>query len=379
MTDQPMEQTVFAQVSEALYANMLADDELSPFFCGMNVQQIEHRQTQFLQVISDTSEAEFERISQDLRRIHAPLLAQGLNHSHFDRMVEHLSDALQEVQVEPSVQSELLARIETFRPAVVGENYSQFQNKENSMIGRITSMIYAVVCYTLGMAVLAYSAAWLGDFALPTTVDSAGVNFTVTALLINLALVLMFAVQHSVMARPWFKAAWTKIIPAQTERATYILTSSIAMFAMMWYWQPMGGDIWRLEGTALTIMYVVYGIGWFVLVSSTFFLNHFDLFGLRQAWLHLRGKPYTHIPFRTPGYYKLVRHPIYVGWLIVIWAAPAMTVTHLAFAVLTTIYIVMAIPYEERDLEEMLPEYADYKSATPSLIPGAGGKATVKA
>ena len=237
------------------------------------------------------------------------------------------------------------------------------------MIGRVTSMTYAIICYAIGMASLVYAAGWLIGLYTPTAVDDPSGEFTMTNLAINFGLVLAFALQHSVMARPGFKAIWTKLIPAHAERATYILASAIAMFAMMWYWQPLGVVIWQAQGVASTTLYAIYAIGWAVLVSATFFLNHFDLFGLRQAWLNLRGKAYNHIPFATPGFYRWVRHPIYVGWLLVIWAAPTMTVSHFAFALLTTIYIVAAVPIEERDLTRILPEYDEYKKTTPALIP----------
>ena len=358
------------EATSILYASLLADDELSPFFEGMDVVRIEQRQAQFLRIAMLGEDP-----GVDLRKVHAPLLARGLNHNHFDRMTHHLANALEEVGVAADAIEIALDRVESFRQAVLGETYTHSQVKEQKMFGRITSMIYAFVCYTVGMAVLAYSAAWMGGFLLPVTLDTPA-QFTVLGLIINLGLVALFGIQHSVMARPAFKQQWTKIIPAHCERATYVLASSIAMFVMMYFWQPLGVDIWRVDGTAQVVLYSLFGFGWFILVSSTFFLNHFDLFGLRQAWLNLRGKPYTHIPFRTPGYYRLVRHPIYVGWLTLIWATPTMTISHLVFALATTAYILIAIPMEEKDLENMLPEYQGYKESTPALVPGM--KAGVK-
>ena len=355
------------EATSALYALMLADDDLSPFFEGLNVSRIEARQAQFLRIALGSETVP----NVDLRHAHAPLIAKGLNHIHFDRMIDHLRTALEEVGLDADTIQNVVTRMESFRQAVLGETYTHSEEKEKTMFSRLSSIVYAVICYTAGMAVLAFAAGWLGGFLVPQPLDAVA-QFSVVGLLINLGLVVGFGVQHSVMARPGFKTVWTKIIPPHLERATYVLASSIAMFAMMWFWQPLGIDIWRLTGTGQAIAYGLFAVGWFVLVSSTFFLNHFELFGLRQAWLNLRGKPYTHIAFRTPGYYRWVRHPIYVGWLMLIWATPTMTISHLVFALATTVYILIAIPLEERDLENMLPEYEAYKATTPALIPGTG-------
>ncbi len=360
-----LNETQLAAATETLYALMLGDDDLSPFFDGMDVGKIEHRQRQFLSLVINGSP---ESSQVDLRKVHAPLLARGLNHHHFDKMLDHLETALEEAGVDPATRAALGARVEAYREEVLGDDYTHFPIKEKPMFGRITIALYAIVSYTIGMATLVFSAAWMGGFLVPTPLD-APASFSVLALLANIGLVVMFGLQHSIMARPAFKAKWTKIIPPAAERSTYILASSIAMFAMMWFWQPLGVDIWRLDGAAAVALYALFGVGWVILVSSTFFLNHFDLFGLRQAWLNLRGMPYTHVPFATPGYYRWVRHPIYVGWLVAIWATPTMTISHLVFALATTVYILAAIPMEERDLEAMLPEYKDYKATTPSLVP----------
>ncbi len=360
------------RTTQTLYALVLADDELSRFFDGYDVNQIEARQRQFLSYVLA---GDGGTPPVDLRKVHAPLLALGLNHDHFDRLLGHVDTALEEAGVARAVRAEVDARLEATRAEVLGETYSHFDTKEKSMIGRVVSMAYAVFCYAAGMAVLAYTAAWLGGFVVPNQLDAPAVGSLAVALLVNVGLVLVFGVQHSVMARPAFKNWWTRWIPPHCERSTYVLASSIALFVLMWFWQPIGIDIWRLEGSAMIAAYVMYGVGWFVLVTSTFFLNHFDLFGLRQAWLNLRGKAYTHIPFNTPGYYRFVRHPIYVGWLVLIWATPTMTVSHLVFALATTAYILSAIPLEEKDLETLLPEYKNYKKTTPALVPGTSGKA----
>jgi protein-S-isoprenylcysteine O-methyltransferase Ste14 len=190
------------------------------------------------------------------------------------------------------------------------------------------------------------------------------------ALLINLGLLGLFAVQHSVMARPAFKRWWTRIIPGAAERSTYVLFSSLALVALFWWWQPMGGIVWDIQATAgINTMYLLYAAGWLLLLYVTFLIDHFDLFGLRQVWLYLRRKPYTPVPFVTPWLYRQVRHPLYVGWLMIFWATPVMTLAHLVFAIMTTAYILVAIQLEERDLVAEHPEYADYRRRVPMLLP----------
>ncbi|MGI9292856.1 MAG: methanethiol S-methyltransferase [Pseudomonadales bacterium] len=244
------------------------------------------------------------------------------------------------------------------------------QVEKHSISGRIFGFLYGVICYTAGMASLVYAALWVGNFWLPTTLDSAPTMPFAHALLINLGLLGLFSLQHSGMARPAFKQRWTKIIPASVERSTYVLTSAVAIVVMMYFWQPLGISIWEIENVTLkTLVYALYAVGWGLLVTSTFWLNHFDLFGLRQVWLNLRGKPYVHLPFKTPALYNKIRHPLYVGWLTLMWATPTMTVSHFVFAAGSTIYILLAITWEERDLVNCLPEYRDYQQRVPKLVP----------
>jgi len=180
----------------------------------------------------------------------------------------------------------------------------------------------------------------------------------------------LFAIQHSLMARQWFKRAWTRLVPAAVERSTYVLFSSVALLVLFWKWEPMGRVVWNVEsGTGQILLYVLYAVGWLTVLVATFLINHFDLFGLRQVWLYLRGIPYTPLQFRTPGLYRIVRHPLYVGWLLVFWSAPLMTVAHLVFAIATTAYILLAIQFEERDLVRLHAEYAEYRRRVPMLVP----------
>lgn len=238
------------------------------------------------------------------------------------------------------------------------------------MVNRITAFVYGVVCYLLFLATFLYAIGFLGNFGVPKSIDSGPQVPLGYALLINIALLGVFAVQHSVMARQWFKEAWTEIIPKPVERSTYVLFSSLALILLFWIWEPMGGVIWSLESSAAKVtLYSLYALGWIIVLVSTFLINHFDLFGLRQVWLHLRGAEYTPLPFRTPGLYRYIRHPLYLGWLLVFWSAPVMTVAHLVFAVATTAYILIAIQFEERDLVRFHREYAEYKQRVPMILP----------
>jgi protein-S-isoprenylcysteine O-methyltransferase Ste14 len=173
------------------------------------------------------------------------------------------------------------------------------------------------------------------------------------------------------MARPWFKRAWTRIVPPAAERSTYVLFASLALLLLFWKWQPIGGVIWQLNGeVGRFLTYGIYAFGWALLLVATFLIDHFDLFGLRQVYLNFRGREYAGLHFRTPLFYRYVRHPIYFAWLCIFWATPRMTVAHLFFAVATTAYILMAIPWEERDLLHAHGEsYQRYCEQVPKLIP----------
>jgi len=236
----------------------------------------------------------------------------------------------------------------------------------------IVTFVYGLVSYAVFFATFLYAIGFLGGFGVPLTVDAGGPeSSTGVALMINLALLTLFAVQHSVMARPGFKEAWTKVIPKSMERSTYVLLSSLILALTFWLWRPMPALVWEVQnGIGRAVMWGLFGFGWFVLLLSTFLINHFELFGLQQVWQNLRGKRATEARFREPLFYKIVRHPLYVGWLLTFWATPTLTVGHLVFALGCSAYILVAIRFEERDLIRAHPEYAEYRRRVPMLIPG---------
>ncbi len=230
--------------------------------------------------------------------------------------------------------------------------------------------LYGVVSYAIFFATFLYAIGFVGNLYVPKSMDAAPSMPFGMALLIDAGLLGLFAIQHSVMARPAFKRWWTRIIPQEAERSTYTLLSSVALIVMFAFWQPLGGVVWQVESTVgQALLYAGYAFGWLLVLVSTFLINHFDLFGLRQVWLQLLRKPYTTLQFGTPFLYRYVRHPLYVGWFFAFWCTPTMTVTHLVFAIATTAYILIAIQLEERDLVKEHPEYAQYRKRVPMLVP----------
>lgn len=239
------------------------------------------------------------------------------------------------------------------------------------MFGRVATFVYGVLCYLTFFATFLYAIGFMGNVMVPKSIDSGRTAPLGEALLINAALLTLFAVQHSTMARPWFKRLWTRIIPQQAERSTYVLLSSVLLILLFALWQPIGGVVWNVEQPVLrTVLYGLFAMGFLLVLISTFLINHFDLFGLRQVYLYLRGKEYTQLRFGTPILYRHVRHPLYFGWLFAFWATPTMTIAHLVFAIATTAYIFMAIHFEERDLMDLYgDEYKRYRSSVPMIVP----------
>jgi len=219
-----------------------------------------------------------------------------------------------------------------------------------------------------------YGIGFVGNFFVAKSIDS-GLNGPVwRALLINLVAIVIFGVQHSAMARPAFKRVWTKIVPKHVERSTYVLFSNLALILLYYLWQPMGGMVWQVESQIGTIvLYSIFGLGWTLVMVSTFLINHFELFGIRQVYLNLIGKEYTPLEFATKGPYKYVRHPLYLGFLLAFWATPTMTIVHLFLAVVSAAYILVAVRWEEQDLVDEIGEgYSNYKKQVPMIIPFIG-------
>ncbi len=235
---------------------------------------------------------------------------------------------------------------------------------------RLFVLLYGFASYAVFFATFLYAVGFIGNLIVPKSIDSVPEAPLATALFINLVLLAVFAVQHSLMARPFFKRRWTKIIPAAAERSTYVLFSSLALILLFALWEPMGGVIWSISNpTGQWFAYGAYAFGWALLLFSSYAINHFDLFGLRQSYLYFRGRETTPLKFVQPWIYRVVRHPLYVGWFFIVWATPTMTVAHFVFALGCSLYMLIGIQLEERDLENEHPEYADYKRRVPMLVP----------
>ncbi len=235
----------------------------------------------------------------------------------------------------------------------------------------IIALVYGIVSYIIFLASFLYAIGFVGNFIVPKTIDSAPSASFPESLVIDLVLLGLFAVQHSVMARPGFKAVWTKIVPRSVERSTYVLISSLLLALICWQWQAIPAVVWDVSSPPLkALLYAIFALGWLILLLSTFMINHFDLFGLRQVYLRMSGLDYTPLSFTQRGLYKFVRHPIMLGFVIAFWAAPHMSVGHLVFSVATTAYILIGIAFEERDLMKYHgADYGAYREHVPMLFP----------
>jgi protein-S-isoprenylcysteine O-methyltransferase Ste14 len=239
------------------------------------------------------------------------------------------------------------------------------------MLKRILFFAYGSLSYLIFLGTFLYAVCFIGNFGVARTLDGASSGPLWQSLAIDVGLLALFAVQHSVMARKWFKDWWTRIVPKPIERSTYVLFSSLALILLFWQWRPLGGVIWSVEDPVkVVVLRGLFAFGWGLVLVSTFLINHFDLFGLRQVWLYLMGRSDKAVHFTTPGPYRLVRHPLYFGWLFAFWMTPVMTLAHLLFSVATTAYILLAIQFEERDLvREHGEAYKQYRRSVPMLVP----------
>jgi protein-S-isoprenylcysteine O-methyltransferase Ste14 len=236
---------------------------------------------------------------------------------------------------------------------------------------RWTFFAFGTLSYLIFFGLYAYMAAFVGGFGVPNTIDTPSSTPIGSALAINLLLLAAFGLQHSIMARPGFKRVWTRIVPEPIERSVYMLASSAVLALLMWQWRGIDIVVWNIEQPTLrTIAWALFAAGWLAVPAVSYLINHFDLFGMRQVWLHARGQEYTSLPFRTPLLYKRVRHPLYLGWTLAFWATPTMTVGHLLFAVVLTGYMMLAAVFEERDLVAHFGrQYADYQRRVPMFVP----------
>jgi methanethiol S-methyltransferase len=238
-------------------------------------------------------------------------------------------------------------------------------------VGGVLALIYGALCYGIFLVAFLYAIGFVGNLVVPKTIDSGTERPFAQALLVNVLLLGVFAIQHSAMARPGFKRWWTKIIPRAVERSTFVLLASLALLLLYWQWRPLPTPLWTVGNpVGRTLLQALFFLGWLIVFLGTFMINHFDLFGLRQVYLNLRNREYTDLGFRIAGFYKFVRHPIMLGFLIAFWATPVMTVGHLLFAVATTGYILIALQLEEHDLVQHFgQQYQDYRGQTSMLVP----------
>lgn len=239
-------------------------------------------------------------------------------------------------------------------------------------MSRSATVLYAVIVYGIFFATFLYLIAFVGNLALaPVTVDRGPNAPVAVAIATNVVLISLFGFQHSIMARQWFKRAWTRIVPPHSERSTFVLFASLALIVLFAFWKPIPAVIWSIESPlASAILWAIFGLGWLTVLLSTFLINHFELFGLQQAYFHVRGRQATQPQLREPFLYRVVRHPLYVGFFLAFWATPTMTAGHLLLAIGMSAYMLIAIQYEERDLVDMFgPDYQDYQTRVGMLTP----------
>ena len=236
---------------------------------------------------------------------------------------------------------------------------------------RVATVTYGAIAYLAALASLTYLIGFLGNLWVPKGIDDGASGATWLAVTVDLALVSVFAAQHSVMARPWFKRAWTRVVPASIERSTYVLLASAVLALLLWQWRPLDDEVWSVGPPwARGLAWALFALGWVIALSSTFLIGHYDMFGLSQVLARWKQRPYSGPAFQVPGLYKLVRHPLYLGFVIAFWAGPDMSAGRLLYALAATAYVLAAIPFEEHDLRRELGDaYVRYAEEVPSLVP----------
>jgi protein-S-isoprenylcysteine O-methyltransferase Ste14 len=243
-------------------------------------------------------------------------------------------------------------------------------------MSKAASLLFAIVAYAIFFATFLYLIAFVGNLPeIPRTVDRGPPAPAGVAAAIDLGLIALFGVQHSVMARQGFKRAWTRVIPPQAERSVYVLAASLALIVLFAFWRPIEGTVWSVAGPAAIVLWALFGVGWLLVLLSTFLINHFELFGLQQAWFHARGREAAAAQFRQPLFYRFVRHPLYLGFFVAFWATPHMSYGHLLLAAGMSVYILIAIRHEERDLVALFgSDYEEYRTRVGMLTPRFRGK-----
>jgi methanethiol S-methyltransferase len=243
------------------------------------------------------------------------------------------------------------------------------------MFARLLILFYAIVCYAVFLVSFLWALGFVGNYVVPKSIDVGGRANLSEAIVVDLLLLGLFAIQHSIMARPAFKQWWTKVIPVACERSTYVLLSSLILLLLFWQWRPIPTPVWQVEGIAAWSLIGLSWLGWVIVLASTFMIDHFDLSGLRQAFFALRGAELPGQSFRTPLLYRIVRHPLMLGFLLAFWATPVMSAGHLLFAIVTTAYILIGLQFEERDLIAVFGEtYQQYRRRVPMLLPRIFGR-----